>query len=123
MSSKRNRNLFASGDRSALKFYIPLGLGFLLLLVLNIACGQNWIDSDMSAEMVFSDLLGDTGHYIASPDWYYSTEFRIVYTQLLFVPLLKIFSSWAASSLYSRPLWLIIRLRSMQRERVLSSLL
>ena len=85
-----------SADSADIKFYIPLILSILLLLVLNIVWGQNWIDSDMSAEMVFSDLLGDTGHYIASPDWYYSTEFRILYTQLLFVPLLKLFGSWAA---------------------------
>ena len=95
MSSKRSKGLFTGSDRAALKYYVPLGLAFVLLLILNIVWGQNWIDSDMSAEMVFSDLLGDTGHYIASPDWYYSTEFRIAYTQLLFVPLLKIFSSWA----------------------------
>ncbi len=82
-------------DREMIKFCIPLGLSFVLLLVLNILWGQNWIDSDMAAEMVFSDLLGDTGHYIASPDWYYSTEFRILYTQLIFVPLLRIIPSWA----------------------------
>ncbi len=76
-------------------FFMPLALALLLLLVMNIFWGQNWIDSDMSAEMVFSDLLGSTGHYIASPEWYYSTEFRILYTQLLFVPLLKICGSWA----------------------------
>ena len=95
MSSKRSKGLLSGSDRTALRFYVPLGLAFVLLFVLNVLWGQNWIDSDMSAEMVFSDLLGDTGHYIASPDWYYSTEFRIAYTQLLFVPLLKLFPSWA----------------------------
>lgn len=84
-----------SDDREKIKFCIPLVLAFLLLIVINILWGQNWIDSDMSAEMVFSDLLGKTGHYIASTDWYYSTEFRILYTQLIFVPLLKIIPSWA----------------------------
>lgn len=82
-------------DREMIKFCIPLVLSFILLLVLNIFWGQNWIDTDMSAEMVFSDLLGDTGHYIASTNWYYSTEFRILYTQLIFVPLLRIIPSWA----------------------------
>lgn len=82
-------------DREKIKFVIPLCLSFVLLLVLNILWGQNWIDSDMSAEMVFSNVLGETGHYIASTHWYYSTEFRILYTQLIFVPLLKIIPSWA----------------------------
>ena len=85
-----------SDDRENIKFCIPLVLAFLLLVVVNILWGQNWIDSDMSAEMVFSDLLGETGHYIASTDWFYSTEFRILYTQLIFVPLLRIIPSWAA---------------------------
>ena len=93
---KTGNSRFSADDRSALKYYIPLATSFVLLLILNIVWGQNWIDSDMSAEMVFSDLLGDTGHYIASPEWYYSTEFRIAYTQLLFVPLLKMMGSWAA---------------------------
>ena len=82
-------------DREKIKFVIPLCLSFVLLLVLNILWGQNWIDSDMSAEMVFSNVLGETGHYIASTNWYYSTEFRILYTQLIFVPLLKIIPGWA----------------------------
>ena len=92
---KTGNSRFSADDRSALKYYIPLAASFVLLLILNIVWGQNWIDSDMSAEMVFPDLLGKTGHYIASTDWYYSTEFRILYTQLIFVPLLKIIPSWA----------------------------
>ena len=82
-------------DRAMLRYCIPLVLASVLLLVLNILWGQNWIDSDMSAEMVFSHLLGETGHYIATDNWYYSTEFRILYTQLIFVPLLKFIPSWA----------------------------
>ena len=90
------------------KYYIPLGLSFILLIVLNIIAGQNWIDSDMSAEMVFSDLLADTGHFLASPDWYYSTEFRILYTQLLFVPLLKLIESWAVVRIITNTVFYII---------------
>lgn len=93
---KKNKTKFTADDREMIKYCIPLGLAFILLLVLNICWGQNWIDTDMAAEMVFSDLLGDTGHYIATDNWYYSTEFRILYTQLLFVPLLRIIHSWAA---------------------------
>ena len=108
MSSKRSKGLFSGSRREALKYFIPLGLAFVLLLILNIAWGQNWIDSDMSAEMVFSDLLGDTGHFIASPDWYYSTEFRIAYTQLLFVPLLKVLDSWAAARIITNIVFYIV---------------
>ncbi len=44
-------------DREKVKYVIPLCLSFVLLLVLNILWGQNWIDTDMSAEMVFSNVL------------------------------------------------------------------
>ena len=92
---KKNKTKFSADDREMIKYCIPLVLSFILLLVLNICWGQNWIDSDMSAEMVFSDLMGKTGHYIATDNWYYSTEFRILYTQLIFVPLLRIIPNWA----------------------------
>lgn len=71
-----------------------LGAAFLGLLVLNIFWGSNWIDSDMAAEMVFSKLLLDRGEVLATESWYYSTEFRVLYTQLLMEPLLAVFSDW-----------------------------
>jgi hypothetical protein len=48
----------------------------------------------MSAEMIFSKLLADEGHLFATSSWYYSTEFRVIYTQLIMVPLFKIFQSF-----------------------------
>ena len=66
----------------------------LLLIVVNICWGNNWIDSDMSAEMIFAKLLSEEGKLIATSDWYYSTEFRVLYTQLIMGPLHGIFSNW-----------------------------
>ncbi len=66
----------------------------LILVVLNIFWGNNWIDSDMAAEMIFSRLLAEEGSFIATSNWYYSTEFRVLYTQLVMVPLHLIFSDW-----------------------------
>ncbi len=109
---KNNKTRIAADDKEKIKFYVPLGLAFVLLLAVNILWGQNWIDSDMSAEMVFSDLLGKTGHYIASKDWYYSTEFRILYTQLFFVPLLKIIPSWAAVRIITNMITYVILISS-----------
>lgn len=67
---------------------------FSILVILNIFWGNHWIDSDMAAEMIFSKLLAEEGRLIATPDWYYSTEFRVLYTQLIMVPLHHIFSDW-----------------------------
>ena len=74
--------------------WLLVGITFLYLLLLNIFWGQNWIDSDMAAEMIFSKLLADEGKYISTSNWFYSTEFRVIYTQLIMVPLFKIFHNW-----------------------------
>lgn len=71
-----------------------LSLVFLLLVFLNVFAGDHWLDSDMAAEMIFSKLIAEEGGLLATPNWYYSTEFRILYTQLIMVPLFKVFESW-----------------------------
>lgn len=67
---------------------------FFILLVLNIFWGNHWIDSDMAAEMIFAKLLSEEGSMIASSNWYYSTEFRVLYTQLIMGPLHYIIHNW-----------------------------
>lgn len=67
---------------------------FLLLMALNVFWGDHWIDSDMAAEMIFSRLLAQEGKWIATENWYYSTEFRVLYTQLIMVPLFHLLEDW-----------------------------
>ena len=74
--------------------YLLLGAAFVMLIWLNISYGMNWIDSDMAAEMRFSKLLAEEGRLIATPNWYYSTEFRVLYTQLIMGPLFRITDNW-----------------------------
>lgn len=74
--------------------YILLGGAFLLLLALNICWHDHWLDSDMAAEMMFSKLLTEDGHIFATPNWYYSTEFRFLYTHLVMAPLFYITNNW-----------------------------
>lgn len=74
--------------------FLAVGAVFLILLVLNLFFQDHWLDSDMAAEMMFSKLLGEENRFIASPNWYYSTEFRVLYTQLIMVPLFKMLTSW-----------------------------
>ena len=71
-----------------------LALVFLMLVALNLVAGDHWIDSDMAAEMIFSKLIAEEGGLIATTNWFYSTEFRILYTQLIMVPLFHIFDDW-----------------------------
>lgn len=74
--------------------YAILGLALLLLISLNLFYQDHWLDSDMAAEMIFSKLLTEDGHIVATKDWYYSTEFRVLYTQLLMGPLFRVTGSW-----------------------------
>lgn len=74
--------------------YILLGISFLLVIFLNVSCYDHWLDSDMAAEMIFSKLLAEEGRLFATPDWYYSTEFRFLYTHLIMGPLFRICENW-----------------------------
>lgn len=86
MKSKKNWLDYAS---------IAAVVGSLFLLIIaNCLWGQHWLDSDMAAEMIFSKLLAEEGRIFATPDWYYSTEFRVLYTQLIMGPLHHIIDNW-----------------------------
>ncbi len=74
--------------------YIILGISFLLVVFLNVFCHDHWLDSDMAAEMIFSKLLAEEGRLFATPDWYYSTEFRFLYTHWIMGPLFRICEDW-----------------------------
>lgn len=74
--------------------YVVCACALLVLTVLNIFFYDHWLDSDMAAEMIFSKLLSEEGRIFATPNWYYSTEFRLVYTQLVMAPLFKLTGSF-----------------------------
>lgn len=74
--------------------FILLGAVLILLTVLNCFYQMHWLDSDMAAEMMFSKLLAEEGRIFATPDWYYSTEFRLLYTQLIMGPLFRLTDNW-----------------------------
>lgn len=90
MFPKKNNKL------SMTNFWVMVVLGmFILLAIVNIFWGNHFINSDMSAELIFANLLKEEGNWIASENWYYSTEFRVLYTQLIMVPLFYLFDDWS----------------------------
>lgn len=84
----------------------------LILIILNIFWGEHWIDSDMAAEMIFSKLLAEEGGLIASSNWYYSTEFRVLYTQLVMGPLHRIFADWHVIRVITNVVFYVLMLAS-----------
>lgn len=65
-------------------------LGLILFVLLK---PDNLMHSDTTAEVILSRLLADQNKLITT-DWFYSTEIRIIYSQLIMAPLFKVFSSY-----------------------------
>lgn len=90
-------------NKSSLCQYGAMALAFVTLAasVLFFAVyPDNLMHSDMSAEVILSKLLSEEGG-ILSPNWFYSTEIRVVYTQLIMTPLFWIFSDYGTVKLIS----------------------
>ena len=51
------------------------------------------LNADDSSELVLAKLLSENKE-ILSGDWYYSTELRVLNTQLIYTPFFWIFKSW-----------------------------
>lgn len=50
-------------------------------------------DSDVSSELILARLLAEEGR-IVTPNWYYSTEIRLLNTNLVFAPLFRVLNDW-----------------------------
>ncbi len=92
--------------------YVVLGGAFLALLFWNAFYLENWLDSDMAAEMMFSKLLAEKGKVFADTGWYYSTEFRFLYTHLIMGPLFRICGSWHVIRMVTNVLFYLLLLGS-----------
>lgn len=76
-----------------------LSLGALLMALLlsfAVVCSvsQNLFDSDTSSDLVYAHHLAHGGDFI-SQNWCYSTEIRVVATDLIFTPLFMLFDDWS----------------------------
>ena len=64
------------------------------LLVVDWCCwASNRLDADMASEQLLANLLAQEGG-VMSTNWYYSTELRVLNTQLVMAPLFRLFTSW-----------------------------
>jgi len=79
---------------------LTIGIGVLLLGFISIFSyqhGTQWLNSDNSSEMVLGKLLAEE-NALVSRNWHYSTEIRIIYQTIFFVPLFKLigrYENWA----------------------------
>lgn len=91
------------GSAASVGLYASIALAFLTLaasIIYFIIWPDNLMHSDMAAEVLLSKLLSEEGGLI-SKNWFYSTEIRIVYTQLVMTPLFAIIKDFGAVKLIS----------------------
>ncbi|MCC8181724.1 MAG: hypothetical protein LIO45_01890 [Clostridiales bacterium] len=97
--------------RERFKSIIPYVCLFYVFVVLCVFMDRNVdsiLDSDMASEMVRANLLSE-GKAILSESWYYSTELRVLNTQLIFTPLFWLFNDWHTIRLVGSVLcWLVL---------------
>ena len=90
------KNILNKIGKEKLIYYIGLGIWFvtdlLILILINIKL-PNLIDSDMSAEMILSHILVKEKSIITS-GWLYSSEIRVLYTQLLYTFFSNFTNDW-----------------------------
>ena len=91
--------------------WIWLALMFVIYIVYLNAHATQHLDADMSSEMVLSHLLSEEGG-ILSENWYYSTELRVVNTQLVLSFFFRIFNSWHLVRIFSSAALMLILLAS-----------
>ena len=56
--------------------------------------GYRFLNSDDSSELVLARLLASE-HSILTKDWFYSSELRVLNTNLVFAPMFYLFPSWS----------------------------
>jgi len=87
-----NKKYFSKRE---LLFFILMILGIIFSTVFVIVRGDKIINSDSSAELILGKLLAENGG-ILSKDWYYSTELRVITSQIVYKLFFMIFpNDWS----------------------------
>ena len=73
--------------------WIALIVVFAALVLYMGLHGKDLLDADMSSELVLAQQLKQTGGILSS-NWYYSTEVRVLNTQLVYSLLFHAFDDW-----------------------------
>ncbi len=90
-------------DKISLIKYSAMALATLTLLasvLFFVIWPDNLMHSDMAAEVLLSKLLAEEGG-LMSANWFYSTELRVVYTQIIMTPLFLLISDYGTVKLVS----------------------
>lgn len=76
-------------------------------IILMMHNGYRFLNSDDSSELVLARRLAEQ-HSILTKDWYYSSELRVMNTNLFFAPMFYVFHSWSGVRAAGGSLLLIV---------------
>lgn len=74
-------------------YLIPTIMWITVITLLNYFCASHILNSDISAELVLAKELSDSNKLFTT-QWFYSTEIRVLYTQIVSLFLFKVIHSW-----------------------------
>ena len=89
-----------------------LSLVFILFMIFLTRTYPNYIDSDMSTDLVLAHEMNNSGEWSLCKNWIYTTELRVINNQLIFAILLKLFHSWKVVRIVSSGILLILLIAS-----------
>ncbi len=87
--------------------WLLLAAGFAVTIGFYALYGERLMDSDQASELILANLLNSEGG-ILSENWYYSTELRVLNSQLVYRLGLTLFSNWHYAATFSLALMLLI---------------
>ena len=101
MLIKHTSNYLKSDSKEHNCSYIAtaiLIIGYAISVIAYALNGKTLLDADESAELVLANHLNQTGRFLLSSDWYYSTELRVLNTQIVNKIALALFpNNWHAA--------------------------
>ena len=82
------------GKKYKMLAWIWFGACYLLLIGYLIGHLYDMINSDMASELILAKDLAERGKFILDSEWIYSTEIRVLNTQLIFSFLFRFIDNW-----------------------------
>lgn len=107
-----------TGETKKLDFWralpwVWLVLAYVITMGYLVLHGRNYIDSDMSSEMVLANLLNKEGG-ILSKNWGYSSEIRVFYVQVFYRLALLVFPhDWYMARMLGQAAWMLVLILCM----------
>ncbi len=94
-------------EKNILPALIVACITLLALVLYTLLYLNHLMHSDMAAEVILSRLLADRGELI-STEWFYSTEIRILYSQLVMTPLFLLIADFHTVKVLSVLIFLVL---------------